>query len=109
MPTAAQVLAIARSQLGTKESPVGSNHTKYGVWYGMDHEPWCAMFKVHCVPDSVIKRWFVEPTYPEGTKIVIFPGEPKPPDAAVGRWPAPWHKRFYKHIRPARWVNEHWR
>jgi hypothetical protein len=72
-------------------------------------EPWCALFKVHCVPRSVPMRWLREPCYPEGTKVVAFPGNPNPPDAAAGIWPAKWYKKFYKHIRPARWVSEHWR
>lgn len=44
MATAADIIARAKSQVGYKENPAGSNHTKFGVWYGMDHEPWCAMF-----------------------------------------------------------------
>lgn len=39
-----KALSLAKKQIGYKESPVGSNHTKFGVWYGMDHEPWCAIF-----------------------------------------------------------------
>lgn len=42
--TAARVLEVARSQLGTVESPPNSNHTKYGVAYGMDRVAWCAIF-----------------------------------------------------------------
>lgn len=34
----------ARSQLGIGENPAGSNRTEYGAWYGMDGQPWCAMF-----------------------------------------------------------------
>lgn len=37
-------LAKAITQLGYKESPAGSNHNKYGEWYGVDYQPWCAMF-----------------------------------------------------------------
>lgn len=44
MTSVASVLDIAAKQLGTKESPANSNHTKYGVWYGLDRNPWCAMF-----------------------------------------------------------------
>lgn len=76
----------------------------------MDFWPdeWCRSFKVHCVPKG-IKRYFVEPGLPKGTRIVAFPGQPNPPDAAVGRWPAPWYKRIYKQFRPATWVQQHWR
>ncbi|MGK7895018.1 MAG: cell wall hydrolase [Xenococcus sp. (in: cyanobacteria)] len=44
MTTAQQILDIARGELGTKEQPAGSNKTKYGLWYGMNGQPWCAMF-----------------------------------------------------------------
>lgn len=40
--TATQVLRLARSQLGYREGP--NNDTKYGRWYGQNHQPWCAMF-----------------------------------------------------------------
>lgn len=42
MTTAAEVLDLARSQLGYVEGR--GNRTKYGAWYGMDDQPWCAMF-----------------------------------------------------------------
>ena len=44
MATANEILAVARSELGYKESPAGSNRTKYGAWYGLDGQPWCMMF-----------------------------------------------------------------
>ena len=44
MLTSNRVIGVAQSQLGIKESPAGSNMTKYGKWYGMDGNPWCAMF-----------------------------------------------------------------
>lgn len=70
-------------------------------------DDWCRLFKVHCVP-AFPMRWFVPPQLPEGTRVVAFPGDPNPPDAAAGRWPAKWYKRFYKHIRPTPWVQKHW-
>jgi surface antigen len=42
--TVADVLATARSQLGTVERPPGSNRTPYGAEYGNDGQPWCAKF-----------------------------------------------------------------
>ena len=42
--TIGQVLKEAASQIGYTESPARSNRTKYGAWYGMDGQPWCAMF-----------------------------------------------------------------
>jgi surface antigen len=41
---ATKILAIARAEIGYKESPPSSNRTKFGKWYGMDGEPWCDMF-----------------------------------------------------------------
>ncbi len=42
--TAKQMLDTALAELGYRESPPGSNRTKYGRWYGMDGQPWCMMF-----------------------------------------------------------------
>ena len=44
MATAEQVLKIAQSQIGYKESPKNSNKTKYGKAYGMNGQSWCAIF-----------------------------------------------------------------
>ena len=37
-------LERATGELGYKETPPGSNQNKYGDWYGMNYQPWCAMF-----------------------------------------------------------------
>lgn len=37
-----RILAIAQAEVGYIEQPV--NLTKYGKWYGMNGQPWCAMF-----------------------------------------------------------------
>lgn len=36
------MLRMAASQIGVKEKP--TNRTKYGRWYGMNGQAWCAMF-----------------------------------------------------------------
>lgn len=41
--TRQRALIAAIADLGYKESPAGSNHTKFGEWYGCDYQPWCAM------------------------------------------------------------------
>ena len=69
---------------------------------------WCRSFKRHCVPRGVT-RWFRQPLLPTGAKLVAFPGQPNPHEAVKGVWPAPWYKRIYKHIRPADWIQQHWR
>jgi len=48
MPKASDILAIARAELGYTENPQGSNKTKYGVWFGMNGQPWCMMFVQWC-------------------------------------------------------------
>ena len=59
------MIDIAASQVGYRET--AENHTKYGKWYGMDGQPWCAMFLSWCarragVPQSVIPN-FASCTY----------------------------------------------
>lgn len=44
MARASEVLAAAQAELGYKESPAGSNRTKYGAWFGLNGQPWCMMF-----------------------------------------------------------------
>ena len=39
---ASDVIALAKKEIGYKEGT--NNDTKYGVWYGLNHQPWCAMF-----------------------------------------------------------------
>ncbi len=51
--TAAKLLAIARAEVGVKESPAGSNNVKYNTWfYGQavsgDWAAWCAAFVCWC-------------------------------------------------------------
>lgn len=41
MTTAENVLSNARDSIGFSRAPV--NDTKFGEWYGMNHNPWCAM------------------------------------------------------------------
>jgi hypothetical protein len=43
MTTPAHVIANAVADIGYIETPRGSNRTKYGVWYGLDGNPWCGM------------------------------------------------------------------
>ena len=53
MPTGKDVLAVAISQLGTKEKPANSNRVKYNTWYygkevsGSGY-PWCMAFVQWC-------------------------------------------------------------
>lgn len=42
--TAKAIIKWALSQVGYRESPPGSNKTKYGKAYGLNGQPWCAIF-----------------------------------------------------------------
>lgn len=44
MATVNRLIELARGELGTRESPAGSNRVKYAGWYGMNGQPWCVMF-----------------------------------------------------------------
>lgn len=39
-----KVVAIAFGEVGQKESPLNSNKTKYGKWFGFDGVAWCGIF-----------------------------------------------------------------
>ena len=60
MPTAKQVMAIAKSQIGVMESPANSNNVKYNTAYyghkvsGSGYS-WCAVFEWWCCQQAVKK------------------------------------------------------
>lgn len=66
-------------------------------------DEWCPSYKYRCV-GSWPKSWFRTPIKPEGAKIIIFHGDPNPPGAIAGK-----RKKPLRFIRPAPWLQEHWR
>ncbi|QEI43563.1 hypothetical protein BMF77_04183 [Dolichospermum sp. UHCC 0315A] len=52
MTTAQQVIKFAANEIGYKENPPKSNNNKFGIWYGMNREPWCAMFVSYCLHNT---------------------------------------------------------
>lgn len=38
------IIDTAAAENGTKESPAGTNLTRYGAWYNLNGVPWCAIF-----------------------------------------------------------------
>lgn len=52
-------VSIAKQELnlGVKESPLGSNKQKYGAWYGMNGQPWCAIFVCWCAHKTLGDAW----------------------------------------------------
>ena len=48
--SADKVVAIAQKEVGYKEGV--NNDSKYGAWYGLNHQSWCAMFVSWCFGQS---------------------------------------------------------
>lgn len=57
VPTKVKVLERGITQLGTKESPFGSNRQKYGEWYGVNGVKWCAEFVSWCISLEIGWDW----------------------------------------------------
>ena len=49
-------LEIAKAEVGTKESPAGSNKTKYGKFTKHDGVPWCGSFVMWCAAQVKFKN-----------------------------------------------------
>jgi hypothetical protein len=43
-----EIIRIAEKEIGSTESPINSNKTKYGKWFGFDGVAWCGMFVSWC-------------------------------------------------------------
>jgi hypothetical protein len=43
-----KIISVAENEIGYEEKPPNSNKTKYGKWFGLDGQPWCAMFVSWC-------------------------------------------------------------
>ncbi|MEM9170080.1 MAG: hypothetical protein AAGC56_10540 [Pseudomonadota bacterium] len=68
---------------------------------------WVVSFKHSLLPPFPL-NWFRTPALTPDARVVVFSGKPDPDEARDGVWPAPAHKRFYKHVRPTPWIAEHW-
>lgn len=60
-----QMLEIVSAQLGYREG--ANNDTNYGIWYGLNNQPWCMMFVSWCaaqagIGEGVIPRQSYCPT-----------------------------------------------
>ncbi|MET9291142.1 CHAP domain-containing protein, partial [Streptomyces sp. NPDC003077] len=57
--TASSMIAECAKHIGYKEGP--NNDNKFGVWYPMNHQPWCAMFISYCAAysgnDDIIPKY----------------------------------------------------
>lgn len=52
-----RLIAIATEELGYVEGP--NDDTKYGAWYNLNYEPWCAMFVSWCCNEAGISTKIV--------------------------------------------------
>jgi len=63
---------------------------------------WCQSFRVSCLAPWPIRAWRT-PRRPPDCRVLVFHGEPKPPEALAGR-PA-----LLQTFRPAPWIADLWR
>lgn len=69
---------------------------------------WCVSFKHNLMPKWPL-NFFKAPALPPETRIVAFTGKPDQDEAVRGEWPVRrWYKKSYKHVRPTKWIEEHW-
>jgi hypothetical protein len=64
---------------------------------------WCPSYRVGCLPLWPMRLWQA-PRAPAGSRIIVFHGEPKPPEAIDGR-----AGLLLRSWRPARWIADDWR
>ncbi|MFH7327112.1 hypothetical protein [Desulfurivibrio sp. C05AmB] len=74
-------------------------------------DEWCRSFKMHCLPGGILNSFIAPTGIPAKARVIVFHGNPNPPDALAGVWgkPVPWYKRFYKTLKPTPWIAEYWR
>lgn len=48
------VVDIAKQEIGFQEGK--NNDTKYGKWYGLNNQPWCAMFVSWCFEQAGLSK-----------------------------------------------------
>lgn len=74
----ADIIGVARTQVGYRETM--NNKTKYGAWYGLDNNPWCAMIISWCarqagIPTSILRNSTVASPDRGYFRIACYSGE----------------------------------
>ena len=72
------IIGVALTQMGYTEGP--ANKTKYGAWYGMANQPWCAMFICWCatqadVGTNILRRTAIADPGPGYYNIPYYDGK----------------------------------
>ena len=62
---------------------------------------WCQSFRVSCLAPWPLRAWLT-PRPPEDCRVLIFHGEPKPPQALIGR------PGLFRTFRPSPWIAPYW-
>lgn len=99
--------ALHEAALHVHESPWGSNEQKYGAWYGLDGQPWCAIFFTYCecvVGSSRIFRrgvdtawaYWLEEQARAGHPLLHLTNDPEPGDGVVYHHGQGHIERFYR-------------
>ncbi|HEY1752196.1 MAG TPA: glycosyltransferase [Caulobacteraceae bacterium] len=63
---------------------------------------WCQSFRISCLAPWPLRAWLT-PFKPKDCRVLVFHGEPKPPEALVGR------PGLGQTFRPAPWIADYWR
>ena len=63
--TALDVLAKAKAYVDAKYTEGPNNDTVFGKWYGLNHQPWCAMFVSKCFDEAGLAK-LVAASSPKG-------------------------------------------
>lgn len=74
-------------------------------------DSWCKSFKFHCMYGGFLNSFLTPKMPPAGSKIIVFHGSPNPPEALNGEWGSqhvPWYKKFYKTVKPTKWIADYW-
>jgi len=113
MNTRELIIDIATKEITTKEDPANSNMQKYGLWYGMNGVPWCAIF-VSWVYDQAKQTLpnintihgfhYVPSIYVYAKKNNLITFNPEPGDISIYDWDGDKsadHTGIFK-----RWINE---
>jgi hypothetical protein len=66
-------LLWAIDELGEHESPAGSNLNAYGDWYGMNGQPWCAMFVTWAYEGAADELGLGSPSFVRGSRYAYCP------------------------------------
>jgi hypothetical protein len=74
-PSAPGMLALAeaRTHVGTKEVPLGSDRTPFGQWFGVDGVAWCNIFVSYCFHKAA--GVLIAGEFPGGKAIGVYKGK----------------------------------